>query len=276
MTGAPRAPVDLPELLRLGSRAAAEAARAVTELTGGRRPLRTKSSPTDPVTAADVASDAALRARLVTERPYDGLLSEDGEDIASRNGVRWVADPLDGTVNHLHGIPHVAVSIACEVWTEGAWQAVIGVVHDVVRGHQFTAVRGGGSHRDGTALSVTDPVSRAQAVLVTEFDYLPAARRRQAAQIARIAPEVADIRATGSSALDLCWLAAGWVDGYFEDELARWDWAAGRLIVEEAGGVVTDFGTGVLAAGPQLHSSLRVLLTPGPPPSRSLPPVRHG
>ncbi|MCP9211500.1 inositol monophosphatase family protein [Streptomyces sp. NEAU-Y11] len=251
---------DLAELLLVGRAMATEASEAILALTSAPEPLSTKSSPTDPVTAADVASDAAIRARLTASRPLDGLLSEDGESIASHNDLRWVIDPLDGTVNYVHQIPHFAVSIACEAYTAGTWRAVVGVVHDVMRGEQFTAVRGGGSQRDGAPIGVADPVPLPQAVLATEFGYQPEDRRRQAAQVARVAPHVADIRAPGSSAIDLCWIAAGRLDGYFEDELSRWDWAAGRLIVEEAGGIVTTFAQGVLAGGPHVHELLSQLL----------------
>jgi myo-inositol-1(or 4)-monophosphatase len=253
-------PEGLTELLAVARAMASEASEAILALKTTPQPLRAKSSPTDPVTAADLASDETIRAYLATARPLDGLLSEEGEGIASRNDLRWVVDPLDGTVNYVHGIPHFAVSIACEHRIAGNWRAVVGVVHDVMHGEQFSAMRGGGSTCDGAPLRVAEPISLSAAVLATEFGYQPEDRRRQAAQVARVAPHVADIRATGSSAIALCWVAAGRLDGYFEDELSRWDWAAGRLIVEEAGGVVTAFGNGVLAAGPHLHEHLSRLL----------------
>ncbi|MFD6624397.1 inositol monophosphatase family protein [Streptomyces diastaticus] len=263
MTAPSSSPLALGELLAAATATAAAATEAILSLEDGPQFLRVKSSPTDPVTAADVAADTAIRARLTEARPLDGLLSEDGEAIESRNGLRWVADPLDGTVNYLHGIPNIAVSLACEAYLDGSWQAVVGVVSDVLRGEQFTAVRGGGSNLDGTPLRVRDPVPLSRAVLATEFGYLREDRRRQAAQLALLAPQAAEVRATGSSAIDLCWLAAGRLDGYFEDELSRWDWAAGRLVVEEAGGVVSGFGDGVLAAGAHLHENLRHLLKVG-------------
>ncbi|TDB82474.1 inositol monophosphatase family protein [Micromonospora sp. KC721] len=256
----PLANADLNELLALGIDLAVRAGEAIGAEHDGRRSLRVKSTPTDHVTAADLASDAAIRAGLARRRPRDGILCEDGDDIESATGLRWVVDSLDGTVNHVHGVPHTSVSIACEAYVGRVWSAAVAVVLDVARGELFTAVRGGGSRLDDRPIGVTDPVPIGQALVATEFGYSSESRQRQAVTLARVAPLVGDVRATGSSALDLCWTAAGRLDGYYEDELSRWDWAAGRLIVEEAGGIVTELGAGVLAAGPQLHRAMRSLL----------------
>ncbi|GAA0732798.1 inositol monophosphatase [Dactylosporangium roseum] len=251
---------DVETLVAFGIELAAGACEAICAIRN-RRSLRVKSSPTDYVTAADVASDDAIRRRLTRRRPLDGLVSEDGDGIEARNGVRWVVDPLDGTVNFRHGLPNFAVSVACETHVEGRWQAVAGVVHDVTREERYSAGRGMGSRLDDIPIAVTNPVHAAEALVGTGFGYAASDRRRQAATVARVAPLVADIRSTGSTVIDLCWTAAGRLDACFEDELSRWDWAAGRLIVEEAGGRVTDYGRGVLAGGPHLHSELCRLLS---------------
>ncbi|TDC85503.1 inositol monophosphatase [Micromonospora sp. KC606] len=251
---------DPAELLALGARLAGRAGAAISAERGGRTSVRVKSTPTDHVTAADLASDAAIRALLAAERPQDGLLCEEGDGVEPATGLRWVVDPLDGTVNHVHGVPHISVSVACEAYLGGVWTATVGVVLDVTRGELFTGVRGGGSRLDDRPIRVTDPVPLARSLVATEFGYSAASRERQATALVRVAPQVGDVRSTGSSALDLCWVAAGRLDGYYEDELARWDWSAGRLIVEEAGGVVTEHGAGVLAGGPDLHRALHGLL----------------
>ncbi|MFF4588355.1 inositol monophosphatase family protein [Streptomyces sp. NPDC001388] len=216
-----------------------------------------KSSATDPVTDADLASERAVGTLIASERPEDGLLGEEGSDRASRSGLRWVVDPLDGTVNYLYGIPHCAVSIACQQSYGDGWRTVVGAVYDVVRDEMFTAVRGCGAAVSGRPLSVNDPVELSAALVATGFSYRAAARARQAAVLPALLPAVRDLRSGGSAALELCWVAAGRCDAYYEDELALWDWAAGALIVSEAGGTVTALDGGVLAAGPALHGDLR-------------------
>jgi myo-inositol-1(or 4)-monophosphatase len=267
MAAAGPIPADLAQLAELAGELSARAAAAVRAAAGGGA-VRSKSSPTDPATAADLAADAAVRAVLAEARPRDGVYSEEGREHPSRSGFRWVIDPLDGTVNHLHRIPHRAVSVACESDVDGGWQAVVGVVLDIDRRERFTAARGSGSRLGGQPIAVADPVPLRQALIGTGFGYRTEVRRRQGTQVARLLPAVADLRSSGSTALDLCWTAAGRLDGYFEDDLGRWDWAAGRLIVEQAGGRVSEHGNGVLAAGPSLHIRLRDLLEPssGPRP----------
>ncbi|MFJ4620644.1 inositol monophosphatase family protein [Streptomyces sp. NPDC088812] len=255
----PAAPAD--RLLALALRAARAGAAQIVRRAGRSTVVGTKSSATDLVSDADRAGEEAIRRLVTAERPDDGILGEEGAERPSASGLRWVVDPLDGTVNHVYGIPHVAVSIACERAVGDDWQPVIGVVHDITRGETFTAVEGGGAHLDGAALAVNEAATLPQALLATEFSYVSGTRARQAALLAEVLPRARDIRSTGSSALDLCWVAAGRCDGFYEDELSRWDWAAGALIVREAGGTVTTLGTGVLAAGPALHRTLRSLLT---------------
>jgi myo-inositol-1(or 4)-monophosphatase len=247
-------------LLRLAARAAHRGGAELIRRAGAPTAVTFKSTATDPVSDADRAAEAAVVALLTRERPDDGLLGEEGTERAGTTGLRWVIDPLDGTVNYLYGIPHAAVSVACERRAGDGWKAVAGAVHDPARGETFTAALGAGARVNGVPLRVNDPVIPAAALVATGFAYGSASRARQAAVVAALLPRVRDIRSGGSAALELCWLAAGRLDAYYEDELARWDWAAGALIATEAGAVVTPLGTGVAAAGPALHPVLRSAL----------------
>ncbi|WP_241562352.1 inositol monophosphatase family protein [Streptomyces hoynatensis] len=254
------AAAEAADLLGLAVRAArlggAELGRRAGQVTG----VSYKSSATDPVTDADRAAEAAIVALLARERPGDGLLGEEGTEREGSSGLRWVLDPLDGTVNYTYGLPHAAVSVACERREGGRWRALAGAVHDPARGETFAAARGAGATLNGAPLRVSDPVAPPSALVATGFSYEAASRARQAEVLAALLPRVRDIRSGGSAALDLCWVAAGRCDAYYEDELRRWDWAAGALIAAEAGASVTAFGGGVLAAGPALHRDLSVLL----------------
>lgn len=243
---------DPEALLTLGLVTARAAAAFVRE----RRPegrvdvAATKSSPTDPVTEIDRATEQLIRSMILAERPGDSILGEEGgsilgeEDRGTADGassVRWVVDPIDGTVNFIYGLPQYAVAIAAEV--DGVVEA--GCVIDVAAGHEYTAVRGGGSYwraspsREAVRLSSVAPDSASQALVATGFNYVPEVRARQAQAAARLLLEVRDIRRTGSAALDLCAVAAGRLDAYVEQGLAPWDLAAGGLIAQEAGVVVT-------------------------------------
>jgi myo-inositol-1(or 4)-monophosphatase len=215
-----------------------------------------KTTDTDPVSEADQAAEQLITAALTAARPADGMLGEEGADRGSATGLRWVVDPLDGTVNYLYGHPSWAVSIACE----DADGALVGVVHQPTTQRTFTAVRGEGASLNGAPLRVNDPVSLGHALLGTGFAYDAEQRRRQAGIIAAVLPQVRDIRRIGSAALDLCMVAAGELDAYYEDTTARWDWAAGELIAAEAGAQVEHFGDGLMVAGPALFPPLRTAL----------------
>jgi myo-inositol-1(or 4)-monophosphatase len=167
-----------------------------------------------------------------------------------------VLDPLDGTVNYLYGIPAWCVSVACE----DADGALVGVVRDPVHDVTYRASRGGGSWSGTTRLAVNDPVPLRRALVATGFAYDARVRARQARMLAEVLPQVRDVRRAGSAALDLCAVAAGRADGYYEDTTSRWDWAAGALIAAEAGATVTPLRDGVIAAGPALHADLVALL----------------
>ncbi|WP_129840940.1 inositol monophosphatase family protein [Streptomyces sp. RFCAC02] len=254
---------ELPTLLGLAVRAAHRGGAELAARAGRATGVGHKSTPTDPVTDADRASEAAVTELLTAERPGDGLLGEEGAERPSETGLRWVLDPLDGTVNHLYGIPHTAVSVACErLGDDGVWRAVAGVVCDPARGETFTATLGGGARLNGAPVRVNDPVPPPSALVATGFAYGAGSRARQAAVVPGLLPRIRDIRSGGSAALELCWVACGRTDAYYEDELAPWDTAAGALIAAEAGARTTVLPpSGVLAAGPALHAELAALLT---------------
>jgi myo-inositol-1(or 4)-monophosphatase len=191
----------------------------------------TKSSTVDVVTEADRASEELIRSRLLAARPDDAVLGEEGGSSDGGSGVRWIVDPIDGTVNFLYGIPAYAVSLAAEV--DGT--VVAGVVADVAAGTTYTAVAGGGARRDDVPLSVRGPAPLDQRMVLTGFSYEAAQREIQAAAVARMLPRVRDIRRFGSCALDLCRIAEGTADGYVEEGVSLWDHAAGGLVAVEAG-----------------------------------------
>jgi myo-inositol-1(or 4)-monophosphatase len=229
------------ELLELARATAEEAALLVG---AGRSTaadqVDTKSSPVDVVTAVDRASEALIVRRLLEARPDDGVLGEEGAATEGTSGVRWVVDPIDGTVNFLYGLPAFAISIAAEV--DGRTE--VGVVLNVPTGELFTAVRGGGAWltAPGAAtmqLHGSSPAALDRSLVATGFGYGAEQRRAQGAVVAQLLPEVRDIRRWGCASLDLCAAAAGRVDAYYEQGLKPWDHAAGALVAEEAGLVVT-------------------------------------
>ena len=225
----------------------------------------TKSTLTDPVSEADKASERLIAERLADVRPDDGLLGEEGQaERRGTSGLRWVVDPLDGTVNFQYGIPTWCVSIACE----DAAGSVVGVVHDPNRDETFVAVRGRGAACNDRPLGVTEVATLEQTLVTTGFAYAVATRRDWAADVADLLGHVRDLRRGGSAALDLAWTAAGRADAYLEFGLSPWDWAAGRLLITEAGGVVSrperhlggEVRTGVLAGGRTAHDALAAWL----------------
>lgn len=252
------------ELLELAQRAARAAGRVLVESARGPAAgIGAKSTPTDLVSDADRASEALIVELIGEQRPGDGILSEEGSDAQSSTGIRWVVDPLDGTVNYLFGIPWWCVSIAAED-EDGA---VVGVIYDPVRDELFDAARGDGARRDGKEIHVSGQSDLAQALIGTGFAYDARARARQAEVVTRVLPRARDIRRAGSAALDLASLACGRLDGFYEAPMERWDKAAGVLIVREAGGKVTELpppldhlSPGVIAANPRLHDEISRLV----------------
>jgi myo-inositol-1(or 4)-monophosphatase len=195
-----------------------------------------KSTPVDVVTEVDRASERLITDRLLAARPDDGLLGEEGASRTGTSGVRWVVDPIDGTVNFLYDLPAYAVSIAAEV--DG--RVVAGVVLNVATAELFTAAAGGGAFlsapgRPERRLAGSRPESLAKTLVATGFGYREEQRRAQGAVVAQLLPRVRDIRRFGSAALDLCAVAAGRVDAYYELDLNLWDHAAGALVAAEAG-----------------------------------------
>jgi myo-inositol-1(or 4)-monophosphatase len=246
--------------LELAERVARAAGAVLIERFGGpAEGLGHKTSDTDLVSDADRAAERVIRELLEAERPQDGLIAEEGSRHEAESGRRWVVDPLDGTVNFLYGIPHWAVSVAVE---DGQGSAA-GVVHDPVRDETFAANRGGGSRLNGRPIRVRDRGELERAMIATGFGYQEERRAAQAEVAARLLPRVRDIRRAGAAALDLAWLAAGRLDGYYERGLSHWDWAAGRLLVTEAGGAVEEMPgepLGLVAAHPGLLGPLASLV----------------
>jgi myo-inositol-1(or 4)-monophosphatase len=196
---------------------------------------------------------------LARERPSDGLLAEEGTSTSGDSGRRWIFDPLDGTVSYLYGYPHWSVSVALEDTVGTA----VGVVYDPNRGELFAAERDAGATLAGEALSVRETPPLAQALVATGFGYDAAWRAEQAEVVRRLLPAVRDIRRAGSAALDLAWLAAGRLDAYYERGLNAWDWAAGTLLVTEAGGAVEELSGepfGLIAGPAPLVAALRPLI----------------
>jgi myo-inositol-1(or 4)-monophosphatase len=195
--------------------------------------VSTKSTRTDVVTAADRAVERLVVEHLRDVRPDDTVLGEEygATGPAADGEVRWVLDPIDGTVNYLYGLAPYAVSLAAQMDGE----VVAGVVREATTGEEWTATRGGGAFRDGRRLRGSDVTELGQSLIATGFAYDPARRAHQARVIAALLPEVRDIRRLGAAAVDLCLAAEGRVDAYFEKGLNPWDYAAGGLIAEEAG-----------------------------------------
>jgi len=194
----------------------------------------TKSSRTDMVTDIDRWVEDHLVQALLASRPDDGILGEEGTSRPSASGVCWVIDPIDGTTNFIYDIPGYSISVAANI--DGC--AVAGLVHDPVRHERFRATLGGGATRNHEPISVSGASDLSTALVATGFSYDSDRRRRQAASLVEILPKVRDIRRMGGAALDLCSLACGRVDAYFERGLAPWDTAAGALIASEAGAIL--------------------------------------
>lgn len=231
------------DLLEIATGVAVEAASlARTAREAAIRDVGTKSSETDVVTAGDLAVENLVRTRLAELRPGDPVLGEesggsagaDEGDEGDEGDVCWVVDPIDGTVNYLYGFPWYAVSLAAQV--DGV--SVAAAVVEPDSGRRWTASRGGGAYLDGRPLRVSGASRLELSLVATGFAYRAERRARQAAGIAGLLGRVRDIRRAGAASLDLCAVAAGWLDGYFEHGLNRWDWAGGALIAEEAGAVV--------------------------------------
>jgi myo-inositol-1(or 4)-monophosphatase len=223
------------ELLELAIEVAHEAGAGLREdfarLGEGGLEISAKSTPTDLVSDADVRTEQLIRQRLTAARPDDAILGEEGDDRPGTTGLRWVVDPLDGTINFLFGIPVWCVTISCE----DADGTLAGVVYDPMREETWSATRDGAALLDGTELHGPRTTELAQALVATGFGYDAEVRRAQAVIAARLLPEVRDLRRLGAAAIDLAWTACGRLDAYYEHGLNAWDLAAGGLICERAG-----------------------------------------
>lgn len=251
-------------LLEIALDAAGAAARHIVE-DRPRGPLEvtaTKSSATDIVTVMDQQAERLVVERIRAVRPDDGFLGEEGAAVEGTSGVTWVIDPIDGTVNYLYEIPSYAVSVAARVGD----QVVAGAVVNAVSGETWSALRGQGASLDGRPIGVNAPPELAMALVATGFGYGAARRARQAVILQTVLPKVRDVRRAGSASLDLCALACGRVDAFYEQGLKPWDLAAGGLVAEEAGATVGGLlgrpagEAMVLAAPPGLFEELAELL----------------
>jgi myo-inositol-1(or 4)-monophosphatase len=218
---------ELPAVAVEAARAAASILVERYEDARGPRGLQTKSTPTDLVSDADVAAERAIRDVLARRRPDDSILGEEGDEVTGTTGLRWVVDPLDGTVNYLFGIPQWCVSIAC--------QGHAAVILDPVREELFEVVAGEAPTLGGRPLQASDRSELSTALVATGFAYDAAVRARQAEVVANLLPRVADIRRMGSAALDLAWTAAGRYDAYYERGVNPWDIAAGAMLCTAGG-----------------------------------------
>jgi myo-inositol-1(or 4)-monophosphatase len=257
--------------MELAAGTAAETGRMLIERrpAGGPDVVQTKSSPTDIVTQMDTAAERLIVERILAARPADGFLGEEGSARDGTSGVRWIIDPIDGTVNYLYDLPDWGVSIAAEVDGE----MVAGAVAIPRRGELYTAVRGEGAVRRAasgavTKLQVNTGVPLERALVATGFGYASERRAHQARVLTGVLPNVRDIRRGGSCTVDLCSLAAGRVDAYYERGVQAWDIAAGGLIAAEAGGLIGGLGGTpagpelAIAAAPDLFTALHDLLLP--------------
>ena len=254
--------MDPDATLALATELAHEAGALALSMRAGIEQLGTKSSPTDVVTTADRAVERLLVTALRAARPADGILGEEGGAATGTSGVRWVLDPIDGTVNYLYGIPQWAVSLG----VEDADGTAVAVVFDPSKGEVWQAVRGGGAVLDGEPLRCSSCSDLTLALVGTGFGYDARRRAAQARALPDLLPRVRDLRRLGAGSLDLCGVAAGRLDAYFEQGLSPWDLSAGGLIATEAGAAVGGLrgrpagGDLVIAAAPGVFDALHDLL----------------
>lgn len=259
-----QSPHDPEKLRDLAVAVAAEAGELAAKGQEGITVLETKSSPTDVVTEMDRATEDLIRERLLAARPHDAVLGEEGGGVEGTSGVRWIVDPIDGTVNYLYGSPDWGVAIGAEI--DGV--VVAAAVHLPLHRQMFEAVLGGGSRLDGRTLRAPDPVPLDRALVATGFGYFPERRLQQARVLTEVIPRIRDIRRVGSAAVDITGLATGRYNAYYERGLHLWDWAAPGLVASEAGMRVGGLYGGppsndlVIVARPGLYEELDALLVP--------------
>jgi myo-inositol-1(or 4)-monophosphatase len=253
---------ELDELLATSIELALGAGRLVREGRAvGLGDVDTKSSATDMVTKFDRAAEAYITGRLRVVRPHDGLIGEEGTDVAGTSGLQWLIDPIDGTTNFVYGMAY-AVSVAV-VDDHGS---VAGAVYLPIADELFSAARGRGAHLNGAQIHCSTVSDPAVALVSTGFGYSASLRTSQGARVAALLPHIRDIRRLGAAAMDLSYLACGRIDAYYEQGLNPWDIGAGRLIATEAGARVGTFTgapgeiDGLVAAAPGLFDPLLALI----------------
>jgi myo-inositol-1(or 4)-monophosphatase len=258
--GSAAAAVSSDELLDVAVAAARASADVLLRYyEDGVREVAAKSTPTDLVSEADLEAERAIRDLLSERRPDDAILGEEGDDIPGSTGLRWVVDPLDGTINYLFAIPQWCVSVACE--------GQVGAILDPLRDELFTVRVGGEALLNGEPLRGSRRDDLGTAMVATGFGYDAGVRAAQAAVVARVLPQVRDIRRLGSAALDLAWLAAGRYDAYYEYGLNAWDWAAGEMLCTAVGlatrhlEALPETGPGLLVAAPGIVDELEAIVT---------------
>ncbi len=259
----PAPPELLAELLSLATRLAKETGAFLLDgFTRPRTAVETKSSGTDMVSEMDKGAERMLVEGILAARPEDGILGEEGTDTVGTSGVRWIIDPLDGTTNYLYGHPQWSVSVGIEIDGVGS----VGVVDAPMLRETYSAAIGQGAFCNDAPVRVSACDSLGQALVATGFGYEASLRAWQGAIVHTLLPEVRDLRRGGSAALDLCFVASGRVDAYYERGCNAWDLSAGSVIVREAGGLATGLVGPepvrdlVVAAAPTLHPLLRARL----------------
>ncbi len=254
-------PVPTPrDLEAIAIEAAAAGARVVRSAAGELGTISTKSTPTDPVTSLDIASEEAIRAVLARRTPDASVLGEEVGAVSGISGVGWVIDPIDGTVNLTYDLSIMSVSVAATIGDE----TVAGAVIDVLRGDVFSAAKGAGARLDGRPVTVSSVAELSNSLVGTGFAYTSEGRAREAAYLARVLPAARDIRCFGSAALNLCWVGCGRLDGFYQRDMQYWDYAAGELIAAEAGASMhrpaDENGRLMVASSPAIHDELRRLV----------------
>jgi len=248
--------LTLGELEAIAIEAASEGARVVRAAAGDLGTVQSKSTPTDPVTSLDIAAERAIRAVLARRAPDSSVVGEEGGVTGGSSGVGWVVDPIDGTVNLTYDLPVMSVSIAATTEDE----VVAGAVVDILRGDVFSAARGDGARLDGSTIEPSSKSELAASLIGTGFSYLPEGRAAEAEYLARVLPAGRDVRCFGSAALNLCWVACARLDGFYQRNMQRWDFAAGEIIAKEAGAAIAhprpENGHLMVASGPRIHAEL--------------------
>lgn len=255
---------ELKEYLAFAQQIALGAGRILTD--GFRRAKRVNYKGTiNPVTQFDLASEKFLITNISRRYPDHNVLAEEGTDRATPSVYRWVVDPLDGTVNYAHGFPVYCVSVGLQLEDD----TVVGVVYDPQQREMFSAARGLGAYLNNRRIKVSTEKNLKRSLLATGFAYnVGTARKNNLGMFARMMKHAQAIRRLGSAALDMCWVATGRLDGFWEYYLHPWDTAAAKIIVEEAGGKVTRidgrpfsiFDNEILASNGHIHKSMKAVL----------------